>query len=178
MVLSLSVIGLQTHFVCSVVGVVVSMCGCAHACQCFCTAATSRCVLLVVLTEDISLSESWMWLFPVCFIWWGGERAHETDMLFLKRTITGFPIEYFLVFPEWAWFCCCFSSTGVKRVPLKSLWSGWQPCSFLCCVGRLMNVLSFDNHRFFNFFFIFYILFILVNVSGSYFLWHRLYLKS
>lgn len=30
-------------------------------------------------------------------------------------------------------------------------------CSFLCCVGRLMNVLSFDNHRLI--FFFFYILY-------------------
>lgn len=137
-------------------------------------------VLLGVLTEHILLGGLCVCvcdLFPVCFI--RGLFMKLTDV-FLKRTIISFQIQYFslLVFPDWAWFCCCFSSIRVKRVPLKSLWSGWQPCSFLCCVGRLMNVLSFDNHRFFNFFFIFYILFILVNVSGSYFLWHRLYLKS
>lgn len=96
-------------------------------------------VLLIVLTEHILLGDSCVWFFfPVCFPW--GLFMKLTDV-FLKRTIISFQIQYFslLVFPEWAWFCCCFSSSmRVKRVPWKSLWPVWAPLlySFLCSVCR------------------------------------------
>lgn len=79
-------------------------------------------VLPVVLTEHVLLGGLCVCVcvtfFPVCFIW--GLFMKLTDV-FLKRTIISFQIQYFslLVFPEWAWFCCCFSSIRVKRVPLK-----------------------------------------------------------
>lgn len=88
-------------------------------------------VLMVALTEHIVLDESCVWLFSVCFSW--GVFMKLTDV-FLKRTIISFQIQYFslLVFPEWAWFCCCFLwSMRVKRVPLKSLWPVWTPLLYV-----------------------------------------------
>lgn len=116
---------------CSVVGVVVSVCGGAHLraglLYCNYLMVWVMVVLLIVLTEHILLGDSCVWFFfPVCFSW--GLFMKPTDV-FLKRTIISFQIQYFslLVFPEWAWFCCCFSSMRVKRVPWKSLWPVWAP---------------------------------------------------
>lgn len=128
---------------CSVVGMIVGLWG-AHTrmpvfLYCNYLMVWVMVVLLVVLTEHILLGESCVWFFFfVCFSW--GLFMKLTDV-FLKRTIISFQVQCFslLVFPEWAGFCCCFSSAmRVKRVPLKSLWPVWT--SLLYVVFPLFSV--------------------------------------
>lgn len=85
-------------------------------------------VLLVVLTEHICrVSRVYKLFFFILFVLSGGSFIKLTD-IFLGRTIISFQMQYsILVFPEWAWFCSCFSSTRVKAYPGKSLWPVWTP---------------------------------------------------
>lgn len=126
--------------VCSVVGVIGSECG-GHPVPVFLYCnylmVWVKVVLIGVFPEHILLGKSCVWFcFPVRLIW--GFLMTLTDV-FLKRIVISFQIQCFslLVFPKWAWFCCCFSlSMRVKRVPLKSLWPVWTPPVY----SSLLNV--------------------------------------
>lgn len=109
---------------CSVVGMIVGVGGGARTrvpAFSYCNYLMVWVTLLLpgVLTEHILLGDECVCdLFPVCFIW--GLFMKLTDV-FLKRTIISFQIQYFslLVFPEWAWFCCCFFIYWGKKSTLK-----------------------------------------------------------
>lgn len=124
--------------VCSVVGMIVGLWGARTrmpvSLYCNYLMVWVMVVLLVVLTEHILLGESCVCDFfpPVCFSW--GLFMKFDRRFFLKRTIISFKVQCFslLVFPEWAGFCCCFSSSmRVKRVPWKSLWPVWTPLLYV-----------------------------------------------